>query len=103
MQQLAYLLKRLRETPEGAGNMLDNTVVLWADTLNHPGGHSVTRMPWILAAGSNMGFKTGRHLKLNGVAQNGLLYALCNALDVPHPSGTFGDPKWGKGEIAGLR
>jgi hypothetical protein len=28
--------------------------------------------------------------------------ALCNAMGVPPANQTFGDPKWGKGELAGL-
>ena len=40
-EQHAYFLERLRDTPEGEGNMLDRTVVLWGSA--HPHGSHETR------------------------------------------------------------
>ncbi len=58
-QQHAYFLKRLRDTPEGDGNMLDRTVVLWGSAHPH-GSHSNQNYPIHLAGGNALGFKHGK-------------------------------------------
>jgi hypothetical protein len=102
LEQFAYLLGRLKAVPEGAGTMLDNTVVFLLDTLSDGSAHACHSMPWILAGGCGGYFKTGRYLKYDNVPHNGLYVALANAMDVPPPNQVFGDPKWGNGELAGL-
>jgi hypothetical protein len=105
IEQAAYLLKRLSSEPEGAnGNMLDNTLVLWADTLSIGGGHSVTRMPWFLAGNVNNYFRSGRHvITTKDAPTNPLLVSIASALGVAPADGVFGNPKFGKGELPGLR
>ena len=47
-EQHAYFLERLRKTPEGDGNMLDRTVVLWGSAHPHA-SHSTKNYPIHLA------------------------------------------------------
>ncbi|MEZ6141186.1 MAG: DUF1552 domain-containing protein [Zavarzinella sp.] len=54
----AYFLKRLANTPEGEGTMLDNTIVLYGSAHPH-GSHSAYNYPLILAGGRNLGLKHG--------------------------------------------
>lgn len=54
MQQLAYFLERLRDTPEGAGNVLDNSVILCTTELSEGNVHSNDDYP-ILIAGKGSG------------------------------------------------
>jgi hypothetical protein len=99
--QIASLIKRLKDTPEGNGTMLDNTVVLWANHMGHGGGHTSTNLPWVLAGKGGGYFKTGQFIRnAASVPVNGVFVALANAMGVP--TTTFGDPKWG-GELTALR
>jgi Protein of unknown function (DUF1552) len=81
--KLARLLDKLSSVPEGDGTMLDNTVVLWMNSLNSGFGHSVLKLPIIVAAGANMGIGTGRLLEFKAEAHNKLLASLANAVGVP--------------------
>ena len=104
--QFAYLIQKLKDTPEGDGTMLDNTVVLFANNMADGPSHSVSDLPWVMAGSCGGYFKTGRYLRYAGgqgtriVPHNGLLVSLCNAMDVPRE--TFGDPSLG-GPLASLR
>ena len=51
-------------SPKASGTMLDNTVVLWLNSLNSGFGHTVLKLPTIVAAGANMGIRTGRLIDL---------------------------------------
>jgi hypothetical protein len=84
MTKFAYLLDKLSRVSEGGGTLLDNTVVLWLNSLNSGFGHSVLNLPIIVAAGSNTGLRTGgRLLELGSVAHNKLLASLANVVGVP--------------------
>ena len=53
MEQVATIVERLKETPEGNGNMFDNTVVMYFPE-NGEGHHSHgTEAPFIILAGPN--------------------------------------------------
>jgi hypothetical protein len=84
-QQHAYFLQRLKDTKEGDGNMLDNTVVLWG--CGHPhASHSTRNYPIQLAGGSKLGFKHGKLHKFVGekkVPLSNLFVSMLNAVDVP--------------------
>jgi len=84
-KQHAYFLQRLKDTPEGDGNMLDNTIVLWG--CGHPhASHSTHNYPIQLAGGSKLGFKHGKLHKFVGkkkVPLANLFVSMLNAVDVP--------------------
>ncbi len=100
MQQLAYLVKRLAETPEGDHTLLDSTVIFVASEIADPPSHDYRRMPFMLINGSKGPFRTGRYLKFNGLPHNNLLVSLENAFNIQ--SATFGDPKYCTGPLTGL-
>ena len=90
--KLARLLDKLSAVPEGDGTMLDNTVVLWLNSLNSGFGHTVLKLPIIVAAGANMGINTGRLVEFKAEAHNKLLASLANAVGVPMDG--WGDPRF---------
>ena len=55
---IANFLQRLRDTPEGDGNMLDRTLVLWSSAHPHA-SHSTKNYPIQLAGGGKLGLKYG--------------------------------------------
>jgi hypothetical protein len=61
MQCLADLLQALKSIPEGAGNVLDNTVILGSSDVSDGKLHSLTDYPIVVAGGG------GGFLKRPGV------------------------------------
>lgn len=87
--ELAYLAKRLAETPEpmGEGSMLDNTLIVWLNELGKGNSHTLDNIPFVLVGGGAH-FKMGRSLKLDKVPHNRLWLALAHAMG--HELPTFG-------------
>lgn len=107
MEQYAYLLQKLKDTPDTDGKtMLDNTAVLYVNLQRTGGGHNTDNLPWLLGGSCGGYFKTGRFLKWLGgqdgedVPQNGVLAALANAMGVPVDH--YGDEDYG-GEAVRLK
>lgn len=87
-EQHAYFLQRLRDTPEGDGNMLDRTCVLWGSSHPHA-SHSTRNYPLQLAGGSKLGFKHGNLHAFEGankMPMSNLFVSMLNAVDVPAES-----------------
>ena len=101
-EQLAYLAKKLADTPEpgGTGSMLDHTTIVWTNELGKGNSHTLDDIPFVLVGGG-LGFKTGRSLKLPKVPHNRLLVALANGFG--HGIKSFGNPEFCKdGALTGL-
>ncbi|MCB1065940.1 MAG: DUF1552 domain-containing protein [Verrucomicrobiae bacterium] len=81
-QQLTYFLDRLRTTPEGDGNLLDHTLVLYGSSNSNT--HNNTRYPLLLAGGSRLGLKHGQFLKYSeDTPLSNLQFTMLNRLGVP--------------------
>ncbi|MFT5300129.1 MAG: hypothetical protein ACI814_000903 [Mariniblastus sp.] len=83
-EQHAYFLNRLRNTPEGDGNMLDRTVVLWGSAHPHA-SHSTKNYPLQLAGGNKLGFQHGKLHSFEGdrkVPLTNLFVSMLNSVDV---------------------
>jgi hypothetical protein len=81
----AYFLKRLANTQEGDGTMLDNTIVLYGSAHPHA-SHSGYNYPLQLAGGKNMGFKHGYQHEFVGdkkVPLSNLFVTMLQAMDIP--------------------
>ncbi len=99
-QQFAYLLSRLKATPELAGGTLfDNTLVVWAKELGDSRLHTCQSVPWVLAGGGGY-FRTGRYLKYQGAPHQQLLTSVCQAVGMTNDR--FGDATRGTGPLPGL-
>ncbi|HVK06572.1 MAG TPA: DUF1552 domain-containing protein [Armatimonadaceae bacterium] len=90
-EQLAYLAKRLAETPEpgGGGSLLDNTTIIWTNELGKGNSHTLDNIPFVLVGGG-LGFKMGRSLKYARVPHNRLLMSLAHGFG--HRITRFGNP-----------
>ena len=88
--ELAYLAKRLAETPEPGGvggSMLDNTLLVWTNELGKGNSHTLNDIPVVLVGGG-CGFKMGRSLQLDQVTHNRLWLAIAKGMG--HVKQTFG-------------
>jgi hypothetical protein len=91
-EQLAYLAKRLEETPEpdGQGSLLDNTLIVWTNELGQGNSHTRNNIPFVLVGGG-LDFKMGRSLKCKGVPHNRFLISLAHGFG--HRIEAFGNPE----------
>jgi hypothetical protein len=100
-EQHAYFLKRLRDSKEGDGSMLDRTVVLWGSAHPHA-SHSTKNYPLHLAGGNKLGFKHGNLHDFSGakkVPMANLYTSMLNAVGVP--STKFADSTGDMTEVFG--
>jgi len=65
VQEFAYLLAKLKSTPEGEGTLLDNTCVLFVHEHAEANAHKNNGLA-VIAAGHAGGLKTGMHTKMTG-------------------------------------
>jgi hypothetical protein len=100
-EQLAYLAKRLSETPEpgGQGSLLDNTLIVWTNELGKGSSHTLDNIPFVLV-GNGLDFKMGRSVKCKREPHNRLLMSLAHGFG--HRIDTFGNPDFCKGGALGL-
>ncbi len=89
--ELAYLVKRLAETPEPGTkqSLLDNTQVVWTNELGKGNSHTRDDIPFVLV-GNGLDFKMGRSLKYEKVPHNRLLMSLAHGFG--HRIDSFGNP-----------
>ncbi len=59
--QFAYFLKKLKETPEGDGNLLDNSLIVYGGAIRDGNRHDHHDLPLILAGRGGGKFATGYH------------------------------------------
>jgi hypothetical protein len=97
-EQLAYLARRLAETPEpgGTGSLLDNTLVVWTNELGKGNSHTLDNIPFVLV-GNGLDFRMGRSLRFPNVPHNRLLLSLGHAMG--HRIERFGNPDFCGGGV----
>lgn len=61
----ADFLKKLKETPEGNGNLLDHSLYLYGSGMGNPNLHDHTDLPILVAGGAAGNVAGGRHLRFD--------------------------------------
>lgn len=81
-QQLAYFLKRLKDTPEGDGNLLDRSLIFYGCSTSST--HLARNYPIVLAGGGAMGLKHGAYHRFDEDKHrlSDLFVTMLNALGV---------------------
>ncbi len=92
-EQVAYLAKRLAETPEpgGSGSLLDNTLIVWTNELGKGNSHTLDNIPFVLV-GNGLDFKMGRAMDFGKIPHNRLLISLAHGFG--HRIERFGNPDY---------
>lgn len=62
MEQVAYFLNKLQSIPEGNGNLLDHSMVMFGSGLRNGDRHAEENLPILLAGDAGGSLKTGQHL-----------------------------------------
>jgi hypothetical protein len=90
LEDLAYLVGRLRDTTEGESTLLDSTVLLATSDVSEGRTHQIDEYPVIVAGTACGALKTGFHYRSKtkeNASRLGL--SLLRAMDVP--MATFGE------------
>jgi hypothetical protein len=59
---VAHLLERLKATPDGDGNLLDHSLILYGSGMSNSNVHDHSPLPILVAGGAAGRLKGGRHL-----------------------------------------
>jgi hypothetical protein len=77
-------LEALRSTPEGDGNVLDHSIIVYGSGLSDGDQHSHVDLPTLVAGSGFNRVKGGRHLRYPAYTpQNNLWVSLLNKAGVP--------------------
>lgn len=106
--QFAYMISKLKAVQEGAGTLLDNTLLFWTNELGIGGTHEYTNIPYVLAGKCGGQLTTGRYLDFLGTraagygmgpAHNRLFVSFLQKMGINQ--NTFGLPQFA-GPLPGL-
>ena len=83
VSMVPYLLEKLKNTPDGAGNMLDNTLVIYGSAMGNSNLHNHKRCPLFFAGHAAGALKGNRHIKAaDGTPMANALLSALNGLGV---------------------
>jgi len=87
---LGYFLDKLKSTPDGNGNLLDHSMILYGSGMSDGNSHNHDPLPVILAGGASGRLEGNRHIVMSEKTQmSNLLLAMLYKLDIEQDS--FGD------------
>jgi hypothetical protein len=90
VQTLAYFLDKLKATPDGEGNLLDHSVVIYGSSMSNGNQHDHDPLPILVAGGASGQLKGGRHIVMPAhTPMSNLMLALLDKMGVHQDS--FGD------------
>ncbi len=90
IQQLPYFLDKLKATPDGDGNLLDNTLIIYGSPMGNSNVHNHKRCPLFFAGHAGGALKGGLHIKTaDGTPMANPLLGAMHVLGLDTP--TFGD------------
>jgi hypothetical protein len=83
-QKLADFLKRLADTPDGDGSILDHSIILYGSNMSNSNAHDQYPLPTLLVGGGCGKIKGGQHLKYpEHTPLSNLLLTVLNRAGVP--------------------
>ena len=87
---LPYFLEKLKNTPDGDGNLLDHSMILYGSPMGDSNVHNHKRVPMFLAGHANGQLKGNQHVRAkDGTPMANVLLTMLNKLGVDQKS--FGD------------
>ena len=90
VQMLGYFLEKLKATPDGDGNLLDHSVVLYGSSMSNGNQHDHDPLPILVAGGASGQMKGDRHLAFPAhTPMSNLMLSVLDKLGVHQDS--FGD------------
>jgi hypothetical protein len=84
IKMLTSFLEKLRSTPDGDGNLLDHSMILYGSSLSDGNEHNFDPLPVLLAGGASGQLRGGRHVRYAPhTPMANLLLSMLHKLDVP--------------------
>jgi hypothetical protein len=84
VETFAYLLNKLRTTPDGDGSLLDHSLILYGSSISDGNAHTHHDLPLVLAGGGQV--RGGRHIRYpKETPMNNLLLTMLDRAGVPAP------------------
>jgi hypothetical protein len=84
VNQFAYLIDRMKSTPDGDGTLLDHSMILYGSSIADGNRHTHTNLPLALVGGGSGKLKGGRHIRYAGdTPMNNLLLSMLDKAGVP--------------------
>ncbi len=84
VEMLAYFLDKLKSTPDGDGNLLDHSLVLYGSSMSNGNQHDHDPLPVVLAGGASGQLNGGRHVTYAPhTPMSNLLLTVMNKLGIP--------------------
>jgi hypothetical protein len=81
--QVAYFLEKLKSIPDGEGNLLDNSIVMFTSGMRDGNAHSPYNLPVLVAGKAGGKLKTGQNLQFKKETPLSNLYlSLARVLDM---------------------
>ena len=101
VQSFAYLLDRLKATPDGDGTLLDHSMILYGSSISDGNAHTHHDLPLVLAGGAACNIKGGRHIRYDDqTPMNNLLVTMLDKAGVA--ADTLGDATGKLGQLSGV-
>ena len=83
MEMFANFLNKLKATPDGDGNMLDNSMILYGSGMSNSNVHAHDQLPILIAGGAAGKLKGDRHIKVkNDTPLSNLLISMLDKAGV---------------------
>jgi len=90
VSMIPYFLERLKNTPDGEGNLLENTLVVYGSPMGNSNVHNHKRCPLFLAGHAGGAIKGGLHVRaVDGTPMANAMLTVANAIGLDVKS--FGD------------
>src|SRR4026208_1340200 len=83
-EQVAHFLRRLQQSQDLGGSVLDNTIVLFGSGASTT--HNPTNLPTLIAGGANMGLKHGTYWRKAETRMSNVYLSILRSLDVEQES-----------------
>jgi hypothetical protein len=101
VKSFAYLVKRLDETKDGDGTLLDHSMILYGSSIRDGNVHDHHDLPLVLAGGKGAGLQTGRHIRYKPeTPMTNLLVTMLDRSGVP--ADTLGDSTGKVDQLCGV-
>jgi hypothetical protein len=81
MQEFAYFAKKLKETPDGDGSLLDHSITLWGSTMGKSANHDQVNVGHFLFGGASGRHKGGRYM-IHGTGHENSADLLLTTMDL---------------------
>jgi len=87
MSLFTQFIEKLSTTPDGAGSLLDNSIILYGSNMSNSNAHNHFPLPTLVVGGASGRMKGGRHLKYpDHTPMTNLLLTLLDKAGVPMDS-----------------